>query len=245
LTEEVNKEEKEVEHEAIIKIKGLHKDFVVGKNIIHAIKKIDLSIYASSFVVIYGPSGCGKSTLLNIISGIDEPSKGEVIVRETDIFNLSEDDRGEFRSKKMGIVYQLPIWIKSLNALENIALPLIIEGKPSSYAMKKARDVMKEIGISDFAKQMPTQLSGGQQQKAGLARALVSNPWILLCDEPTGNLDSASSDEIMAIFDLLNRKYKRTIVMVTHNQAYWTLGNRRLEMKDGTVIEDIENKNYG
>ena len=245
MIEEINKEEKEIKHEAIINIKGLHKDFVVGNNILHAIKKIDLTIYASSFVVIYGPSGCGKSTLLNIISGIDKPTKGEVIVRGTDIFNLSEDNRGEFRSKKMGIVYQLPIWIKSLNVMENVALPLIIEGKRTEFATKRAREVMEEIGISDFEKQMPTQLSGGQQQKAGLARALVSNPWILLCDEPTGNLDSTSSDEIMAIFDLLNRRHKRTIVMVTHNQAYWTLGNRRIEMKDGIIIEDIENKKYG
>lgn len=230
---------KEVKHESIIKVKDLKKEFHVGKNLISALRGVDFNVFASSFTIIFGPSGCGKSTLLNIIAGIDTPSSGDVVIRDTNIFKLNEDDRGEFRSKKMGIVHQMSYWIKSLNVLENVALPLVIEGRPMDQAVKRAREVMSDIGINNLEKQLPTQLSGGQQQKAGVARALVSNPWILMADEPTGNLDSTSSDEIMALFDMLNKKYRRTIIMVTHNQAYWSLGTRRVEMRDGQIIEDV------
>lgn len=225
-------------HEKIIEVAGLKKRFKVGDNIIEGLRGVDLDVYATDFLVVFGPSGCGKSTLLNIISGIDTPSEGKVEIRDTDIFKLSEDDRGTFRSKKMGLVHQMPYWIKSLSVLENIALPLIIEGERPKYAKQRALELMVEINIAKLAHQLPTQLSGGQQQKVGIARALISNPWILLADEPTGNLDSTSSDEIMALFDMLNRKHKRTIIMVTHNQAYWDLGTRRIEMRDGMITQE-------
>lgn len=237
MDEEVGVEKKH-EHEPIIKIRDLKKRFDVGTSQINALSGISLDIYPSSFTLLFGPSGCGKSTLLNIIAGIDHPTEGKVKIRGTDIFSLNEDERGDFRAKKMGIIHQMSYWIKSLSVLENVALPLVIEGNDPKFAISRAKEVMSDLKISNFANQIPTQLSGGQQQKAGLARALVSNPWILLADEPTGNLDSTSADEIMALFDILNRKHKRTIVMVTHNQAYWELGSRRLEMKDGKIVED-------
>lgn len=227
-----------LKHEKIIDVSGLKKVFKVGDSVIDGLRGIDLKVYATDFMVVFGPSGCGKSTLLNIISGIDTPSEGKVKIRDTDIFKLNEDERGEFRSKKMGLVHQLPYWIKSLSVLENVALPLIIEGEKPKFAKEKAMELMNNINITKLAKQRPTQLSGGQQQKVGIARALISNPWILLADEPTGNLDSTSADEIMALFDMLNRKHKRTIIMVTHNQAYWDIGTRRIEMRDGTIAQE-------
>ncbi|TSC94344.1 MAG: lipoprotein-releasing system ATP-binding protein [Candidatus Berkelbacteria bacterium Athens1014_28] len=163
-------------HERIINVSGLKKVFTVGDNLVHGLRGIDLEIDSTDFLVIFGPSGCGKSTLLNIISGNDTPSEGKVEIRGMDIFKLNEDERGVFRSKKMGLIHQLPYWIKSLSVLENVALPLIIEGEKPKFAKEKAIKVMAEINITKLAVQRPTQLSGGQQQKVGLARALVSNP---------------------------------------------------------------------
>lgn len=225
-------------HEVVIDVKGVDKDFVVGKNTIKVLKKIDIDVRSTDFVVIYGPSGCGKSTLFNIILGLDMPTKGEVIVRGTKIYNLDDDQRAKFRAKKIGMIYQMPYWIKSLNVIENVALPLIIEGEKEADAIRHTKRILADIGISDLSGQIPTQLSGGEQQKVGLARALVSNPWILMADEPTGNLDSKSGKEIMEIFRDLNQKHKRTILMVTHNEEYFDYGTRKVEMKDGEIIKD-------
>lgn len=235
MTEEIKK------HETVISVKDVDKDFVVGKNTIKVLKKINLDIRSTDFIVLFGPSGCGKSTLFNIILGLDEPTKGEVIVRDTKIYNLDDDQRSKFRAKKIGMIYQMPYWIKSLNVIENVALPLIIEGEKEADAVRRARKTLAEIGIVDLSKQVPTQLSGGEQQKVGLARALVSNPWILMADEPTGNLDSKSGQEIMEIFRELNQKHKRTILMVTHNEEYFDYGTRKVEMKDGEIIKDSKN----
>lgn len=227
-------------HEVIINVEETSKDFVLGSRAIQALKVINLEVRATDFLVIFGPSGCGKSTLLNIILGLDRPTKGKVEVRGTNIYNLDEDQRAAFRAKKMGMIHQMSYWIKSLNVIENIALPLIIEGKEEEKAMIAAEVVMRELGIINLAKQIPTQLSGGEQQKVGLARALISDPWILLADEPTGNLDSKSGDEIMNLLKELNTKHKRTIILVTHNEAYWDFGNRRIEMKDGEIVKDTD-----
>lgn len=235
MTEEVKN------HETVISVKDVDKDFAVGKNTIKVLKKINIDVRSTDFIVVYGPSGCGKSTLFNIILGLDQPTKGEVIVRDTKIYNLDDDQRAKFRAKKIGMIYQMPYWIKSLNVIENVALPLIIEGEKEADAIRHAKRVLSDIGISDLSKQIPTQLSGGEQQKVGLARALVSNPWILMADEPTGNLDSKSGKEIMEIFRDLNQKHKRTILMVTHNEEYFDYGTRKVEMKDGEIIKDTKN----
>jgi len=235
LTEEIKT------HEVVIDVKDVDKDFAVGKNTIKVLKKINIDVRSTDFIVVYGPSGCGKSTLFNIILGLDQPTKGEVIVRDTKIYNLDDDQRAKFRAKKIGMIYQMPYWIKSLNVIENVALPLIIEGEKEADAIRHAKRVLSDIGISDLSKQIPTQLSGGEQQKVGLARALVSNHWILMADEPTGNLDSKSGKEIMEIFRDLNQKHKRTILMVTHNEEYFDYGTRKVEMKDGEIIKDTKN----
>lgn len=232
---------KPVQHETIIQVRDLEKTYYIGKNAVKALRGVSLDVRATDFIIIFGPSGCGKSTLLNLISGIDDhPTKGSVIVRGVNISALKSAERGIFRAKKFGIVHQTPYWVKSLSALENVALPLLIEGTKEEEALAKARQTMREIGIMDLAAQKPTQLSGGQQQKVNMARALVSNPWIIIADEPTGNLDSSSGADIMAVLQQLNRDFKRTIILVTHNESYWELGNRRLEMSDGKITKDIE-----
>lgn len=227
-------------HEAVIEVEGLEKTFKVGQNEIKALRGVDLTIKSTEFVVIFGPSGCGKTTMMNIIAGIDVPSKGKVKVRGTDIFALKEEKRGIFRSEKIGIIHQMAYWAKSLNVVENVALPLIIEGQSEKSAIERSEKVLKELGLSELAKQRPTQLSGGQQQKIGFARALISSPWIIFADEPTGNLDSKSAEEIMNLFKMLNEKYKRTIILVTHNRDYWNIGTRRIEMKDGVISKDVK-----
>ena len=226
-------------HDVVIDVEEVKKNFIVGSRVIQALKLVNLQVRATDFLIIFGPSGCGKSTLLNIILGLDKPTKGKVRVRGTDVYGLDEDQRAAFRAKKMGMIHQMPYWIKSLNAIENVALPLVIEGGQEKKAMHRAREIMQDLGITELSKQIPTQLSGGEQQKVGLARALVSDPWILLADEPTGNLDSKSGDEIMSLFKLLNQKHKRTIILVTHNEEYWQLGTRRIEMRDGEIVEEV------
>lgn len=233
-------EVKKTSHRAIIEVNKVCKDFAVGKSSISALKNIDLKVYATDFLVIFGPSGCGKSTLLNIILGLDQPTSGEVEIRKQKINLMSEDERAAFRAKKIGMVYQMPYWVRSLNVLENVSLPLLIEGLNQDQASARAREILAELKIEDLANQFPTQLSSGEQQRAGLARALVANPWILMADEPTGNLDSKNGDEIMKLLMEMNKKHYRTIVLVTHNEAYWDCGSRRIEMRDGEIIEDTK-----
>lgn len=227
-------------HESVIEIEGLEKTFKVGNNEIKALRGVDLTIKSTEFVVIFGPSGCGKTTMMNIIAGIEEPTKGKVLVRGTDIFKLKEEKRGIFRSEKIGIIHQTPYWAKSLSVLENIAIPLIIDGVKEKTALERATKVLRDLKIYDLAFQRPTQLSGGQQQKVGFARSIITSPWIIFADEPTGNLDTKSATEIMDLFKMLNTKYKRTIILVTHNRDYWQIGTRRIEMKDGKIEKDIK-----
>lgn len=226
--------------EAIIKIEDIHRSFQTTRHQQEVLHGIDFVVNKGDFMVIFGPSGCGKSTLLNIITGIDTPTSGRVLVNDKNIFALDEEGRGVFRSKTFGIVHQMSYWIKSLNVVENVAMPLIIGGIKSKYAIRRAEQVIEELKISDLAKQSPMLLSGGEQQKAGIARALVSNPTIIVADEPTGNLDSTSSDEIIGMFSMLNDRLHRTVLLVTHNQAYWDIGTRRVEIKDGLVVKEVK-----
>ncbi len=235
------KDKKVAHHECIIDVVNIEKHFKVGINDIQALKGVNAKVCATDFLVVYGPSGCGKSTLLNIMSGVDTPTKGDIIVRGKNIGKMDEDKRAKFRAQKMGIIHQSPSWIKSLKVFENVALPLIINGIDYKTAYKRAKNMLKELEIQQFADQVPTQLSSGQQQKVAIARALVSNPWIVMADEPTGNLDSTSADEIMAVLHNLNKAFKRTIIIVTHNQAYWSVGTSKLEMKDGKIVKQTTN----
>lgn len=224
-------------HETIIKIENVKKEFDLGKNKFEALKGVSLEIEATDFAIIYGPSGCGKSTLLNIITGLERPTSGKVMVRSNDIYQMSENDRSRFRAAKFGIVFQQPLWVKSLNLLHNVAMPLLIDGEREHRALERAGEILKEVGMLEYSKNKLAEMSGGQQQKAGIARALIHNPWILVADEPTGNLDTHSSDEVIQLFQRLNTLHKRTIIMVTHNLIYLPIASKKIAMTDGLVSE--------
>lgn len=225
----------------IIDIKDVKKTFNVGKGKVEVLKGIDLQIHPGEFVIIFGPSGCGKSTLLNTIVGLEKPTSGTVAIRGTKIYELKEDDRSRFRLKKFGMVHQQPMWIKSLNILENVAFPMCITGCSERRAARRARELLTLFRLEQFEKSIPTELSGGQQQRASIVRALITNPWILIADEPTGNLDTNSALDLIYALKLLNEESKRTIIMVTHNPDYERYATKVIRMEDGK-INSVETK---
>jgi len=227
-----------IEKDIKIQVCDVHKTFDVGTNKIGVLRGVSFDVYEEDFLVIVGPSGCGKSTLLNVLVGLEKPTAGKVIFGSRNLYSLSENARAVLRLHEIGMVHQMSYWIKSLNVLENIALPLFIRGIKEKHALDKAKEVMRSMDIESYARQIPTQLSGGQQQCVNLARAVVTNPSLIIADEPTGNLDSTSSDQIMSRLNALNKESKRTVILVTHNQAYWGMGTRKLEMRDGMVVKD-------
>ncbi|MDD5341988.1 MAG: ABC transporter ATP-binding protein [Patescibacteria group bacterium] len=220
----------------IIKLEGVGKSFKVGNEWVKILKNINLEIFPREFVVILGPSGCGKSTLLNTILGLEKPTSGRVIIRGHDITNYNLDQLAQFRLKKFGVVYQRPDWLRALNVIENVALPLAITDIPKKYRLNRALELLRKLKIDHRAYYNPTELSGGQQQRAVIARALINNPWIVVTDEPTGNLDSESADNVMQIFRSLNEDSKRTLIMVTHNIDYVHYATRTVYMRDGEIL---------
>lgn len=224
-------------HQAIIKIKDLYKSYKTPTNESYdVLKGINLEIDSTDFCMIIGPSGSGKSTLLNHIVGLEAPTEGEIWIRGINICALSPEDRATFRAKKFGMVYQTPYWVKSLNVWENVALPLLIDGVKDRDAKRVALDSLEEINMAQFANKSPMVLSGGEQQRVGLARSLVNNPWILIADEPTGNLDTHSADTVMEILQSLNVHSKRTVIMVTHNLSYMNMATKEVTIKDGEIV---------
>ena len=221
----------------VIRTIDLTKTFTVGTGKLDAVLSVDIEFYSKDFTVIYGPSGCGKSTLLNLITGLEPPTKGEVWVRGVNVFEMDENQRASFRARKFGIVYQMPYWIRSLNSLENVAMPLYLQGADTETAKAQAAKTIRKVGMSKFENHIPTELSGGQQQKIAVARAIVTSPWIIIADEPTGNLDSKSATEIIELFLKLNTESKRTIIMVTHNMEYLPYATRQVAMIDGKIRE--------
>ena len=222
----------------VLETKNLTKIFYQGATAIRAVDRVNLKIYSGDFTIILGPSGCGKSTLLHLLLGLEMPTEGKVFLRGTDLYSLSEDERAKIRAKKFGVVYQLSNFIRSLNVVENVAFPQIMEGRDEASAKKRARDVLKLVGMARYANSNPQDLSGGEQQRVAVARALVWAPWIIVADEPTGNLDTKTGWEMIKLLEKINREGKRTILLVTHNPAYWSVGNRKLLMKDGQIIKE-------
>lgn len=222
--------------ESIIKIEGVEKSYPLeGEKVAQILKGVDLTIDATDFAIIYGASGSGKSTLLHHIAGLEVPTKGKIIIRGTDITKLNPEERAVFRGDKFGMVYQFWYWAKALTVLENVAMPLFIIGMDEKKAKEKAFEMLRETGMQDYAGKRPMQLSGGEQQRVCIARALVNDPWIIIADEPTGNLDTHNADQVIALFQELNVGKKRTIIMVTHNLAYLPLATKTIAMKDGKV----------
>lgn len=227
-----------MEGRSLVEVKEITKTFVVGGQEIPVLRGITFSIEQGDFCILVGPSGCGKSTLLHTILGLEQPTSGEVIFLGENIYhNTDEDYRSNFRKKHIGMIYQQPNWIKSMNVVENVAFPLILLGMEKDQASKRALDLLTEVNLASWANYMPTELSGGQQQRIALARGLANNPEIIIADEPTGNLDFQAGQNVMQLLSDLNLKQGKTVIMVTHDLEYLRYARKAVRLLDGKVLQ--------
>jgi lipoprotein-releasing system ATP-binding protein len=200
------------------------------------LKGINLEIASSEIISIVGASGAGKSTLLHILGTLDTPDQGEVIIKNQNVVKLSNSDRGRFRNKNMGFIFQFHNLLPEFTALENVCIPGFISNKNSSDTKKRGRELLKKLGLHDREEHKPSQLSGGEQQRVAVARALINNPAIVFADEPSGNLDSNNAKELHDLFFQLREEFGQTFVVVTHNDELANMADRKVEMKDGIII---------
>ncbi len=230
----------------VIEVKNLYKLYRVGNSVVRALNGVSFEVYPGEFCAIVGTSGSGKSTLLNMLAGLEKPTKGEVIVGGQHMENLNEDGLVKFRRENVGFIFQSFHLIGTMNALENVALPLSFRGEAKSSRLKKADKMLELVNLKKHKKHMPNQMSGGQQQRVGVARALVVNPKIIFADEPTGNLDSHTSEDVMHLMQKVVREQKKTLVMVTHDNHLATYADRIFHIIDGKIVkieDNRENKN--
>lgn len=223
---------------ATIEVKNLSKVYGSGEIKVTALDSINLTIEQGQFVAVMGPSGCGKSTLLHLIGGLDRPTDGSVFIEGSDIAKMSDNTLTELRRRKMGFIFQFFNLIPVLDAIENTALPLILDGVKPELARSKASEWLSRNKLDGRGKHRPDELSGGQQQRVAISRAMVSDPVIILADEPTGNLDSRSGDEIATTLRKIVTDWKRTVLMVTHDPRIAAYADRIIFLKDGKVVDD-------
>ncbi len=226
----------------VIEVKDLYKLYKLGDSAVRALNGDSLEIYEGEFCAIVGTSGSGKSTMLNMLAGLEKPTKGEVIIDGQHIENLKEDQLVKFRREKVGFIFQSFQLLGSMNALENVALPLSFRGVPRAERLKRADQMLDLVKLKKHKKHLPNQMSGGQQQRVGVARALVVDPKIIFADEPTGNLDSRTSREVMALMQQVVRKQKKTLVMVTHDDHLAGYADRIFHIIDGKIVKVEENR---
>ncbi len=220
----------------MIEAQNVFKVYAINNIKLNALNDINLTIERGEMVSIMGPSGCGKTTLLNCLSGLDDLTSGRVKIEGISLESMSDRDRTEYRAKRMGFIFQSFNLLPVLTALENIELPLLISGRDQKKARARALEMLNVVGLDEWGDHKPSELSGGQQQRVTVARALVNNPAIVWADEPTGNLDSDSAQQVMELLKELNKKDKQTIVIVTHDSTIGHMANRLIIMKDGAII---------
>ncbi|MEE9913962.1 MAG: ABC transporter ATP-binding protein [Deltaproteobacteria bacterium] len=218
----------------LIEIRGIGKEYQAGETIVQAIRQMDICIDDGEFIAVMGQSGSGKSTLLSIIGGLNHPTRGSLSVDTLDVYGLTSEQRADFRSEYLGIVFQSFQLIPYLTVLENVKLPMAVTGVKASEQQRQAAQVLERVGLANKAKRLPDQLSGGEQERVAIARAIVNHPPILLADEPTGNLDSETADSVMQLLQALNND-GQTIVMVTHNPGVTRFASRTIHVRDGLV----------
>ena len=223
--------------EPIINIESLVRNFRLGNQEIKVLKEISFSIQKNEYVALMGPSGSGKSTLMNLLGCLDTPTLGKYILNNQDVSKLSDDELAQIRNKEIGFVFQTFNLLPRATALDNVALPLIYAGLPKAKRIERAMQVLTEVGLSDRIEHKPNELSGGQRQRVAVARALVNSPSIILADEPTGNLDSTTSNEIMGLFDTIH-KAGNTIIVVTHEENIAKHAHRIIRLMDGNIESD-------
>ncbi len=221
----------------IISAQTVHKRFRTGKVEVHALRGIDLDVAAGEMVAVMGPSGCGKTTLLNCLSGLDEFDEGEVYIEGENLRAMNDRKRTRYRARRMGFVFQTFNLLPVITAVENVELPLLVSGVRPGEARRRAAQALEQVGLADRMHHRPSELSGGQRQRATVARALVNNPAIVWADEPTGNLDSQSANDILRLMRQLNEEVGHTLVIVTHDPAIGQLCDRIIYMRDGEIVE--------
>lgn len=231
------------ERKPVIWAKDLYKIYRVGETQVRALNGVDLSIYPGEFCAIVGTSGSGKSTLLNMLAGLEKPTKGEIAIGRRRLDQMNENQLVRFRREAVGFIFQSFNLIPSMNALENVALPLSFRGVPKKIRLARAARLLKTVGLAEHLFHKPSQMSGGQQQRVGVARALVVDPAIIFADEPTGNLDSATSAEVMELMQKVVREQKKTLVMVTHDNHLAGFADRIFHIIDGKIVKIEEKKN--
>lgn len=229
---------REQERTPIVEATNVVKIYDTGRVKVPALRGVSLTVYRGEMVAIMGPSGSGKTTLLNCLSGLDTIDEGMILIAGKELARLPDDVRSEFRARHMGFVFQLFNLIPVLSALENIELPALLAGIRPSEARRRAWAVLEQVGLADRAGHKPAELSGGQQQRVAIARALVNQPDIIWADEPTGNLDTETADEVMALLRRLNRENGQTFVIVTHDPRIGSMCDRVIQMRDGLIIDD-------
>ena len=229
----------------IIEVKNLFKHYRVGDSVVHALNGVNFSINEGEFCAIVGTSGSGKSTLLNMLAGLEKPTKGEVIINGEHMEKLKEDQLVSFRRDHVGFIFQSFHLIGTMNAVENVALPLSFRGEKKESRLKKADKMLDLVNLKKHKKHLPNQMSGGQQQRVGVARALVVDPKIIFADEPTGNLDSHTSKEVMELMQKVVREQKKTLVMVTHDNHLASYADRIFHIIDGEIVKIEDNRTKG
>ena len=230
-----------MEKQVLIKLQDIGKRYVIGSEEIFALRGVDLEIFKGEFVALMGPSGSGKSTLMNILGCLDTPTKGTYILNGTDVSNLNDNELAEIRNKEIGFVFQTFNLLPRSSSLENVALPLVYAGIAKEARTKRAIETLESVGLGNRMYHKPNELSGGQRQRVAVARALVNNPAIILADEPTGNLDTKTSIEIMGLIEEIHQK-GNTIILVTHEEDIAKHAHRIVRMRDGAIESDEQNK---
>lgn len=221
----------------ILKVENLTKTYGSGENLVHAVDDVSFSVEKGEFVAIVGASGSGKSTLLHLIGGVDRPTSGKIFVDGNDISKMNDDKLAVFRRRQVGIVYQFYNLIPILTVEENITLPCDLDGR--GVDRERLEMILDSFGLRARRKRLPNQLSGGQQQRTSIARALINNPSLVLADEPTGNLDSKSSEEVMSMLKMCNQSYGQTVIMITHNLDIAKQADRIITISDGKIVEEV------
>jgi putative ABC transport system ATP-binding protein len=223
----------------LIQISNIKRDFVLGNEIVYVLKGIDLQINKGEYVALMGPSGSGKSTLMNLLGCLDTPTSGTYILNGKDVSQMHDDELAEIRNKEIGFVFQTFNLLPRTTALDNVALPMVYAGYPKSERNKRATEVLTQVNLSDRMDHQPNQLSGGQRQRVAIARALVNSPSIILADEPTGNLDSKTSVEIMKLFGDIHAQ-GNTVILVTHEEEIAAYAHRVIRLRDGIIESDTK-----
>jgi ABC-type lipoprotein export system ATPase subunit len=225
------------QEENIISAKGIHKTYDTGKVKVYALRGVDFIVKRGEMVAVMGPSGCGKTTLLNCLSGLDDFDQGEVVIEGTQLPKMSDNERTDYRARRMGFVFQLYNLLPVLSSVENVEMPLLVSGVSQAKSRKMATDALGMVGLPGVGDRLPAELSGGQRQRVTIARALVNQPAIIWADEPTGDLDSETTGEIMDLLCKLNKQNQQTFVLVTHSDEVAKRADRIVRMRDGLIVD--------